>query len=54
MLETLVGATKWERTGGGIRVVIPEPASFADILAIVIAAALPFAVFGFLGGSLRV
>ena len=51
MLETLTGRLKWEQTEDGIRVEFPEPASFADILAIVIVAALPFAVYGLSGGS---
>ena len=50
MLETLAGRLKWERTEDGIRVEMPEPASFADIVAIVIVAGLPFVVYGLFGG----
>ena len=50
MLETLAGRLKWERTEDGIRIEIPEPASFADIVAIVIVAGLPFVVYGLFGG----
>jgi hypothetical protein len=48
MLETLAGRLKWERSADGIRVEMPEPASFADIAAIVIVAGLPFIVYGVL------
>ena len=50
MLEMLAGRLKWERTEDGIYVEMPEPASFADILAIVIVAGLPFIVYGLWGG----
>ena len=50
MLETLEGRLKWERTEDGIRVEIPEPASFAELVAIVVVAGLPFVVCGLLGG----
>jgi hypothetical protein len=51
MLESLAGRLKWERTEGGIHVEIPDPASSAEFLGIVIAAGLPFVVYGLLGGS---
>jgi hypothetical protein len=50
MLETLAGRLKWERTEDGIRVEIPDPASFADFLGIIVAAALPFVVYSFFEG----
>jgi hypothetical protein len=50
MLETLAGRLKWERTEVGIRVEMPEPASFADIVAIVIVAGLPFVIYGLFEG----
>jgi hypothetical protein len=50
MLEMLAGRLKWERKEDGIRVEIPEPASFAEFLAIVIVAGLPFVVYGLFGG----
>ena len=50
MLETLAGRLKWERTEDGIRMEMPEPASFPDIVAIVIVAGLPFVVYGLFGG----
>jgi hypothetical protein len=46
MLETLAGRLKWERTEDGIRVEMPEPASFADIFAIVFVTGLPFVIYG--------
>ncbi|MDR3774989.1 MAG: hypothetical protein P4L26_16665 [Terracidiphilus sp.] len=48
MLDTLVGRLKWERTEDGIRVEMPGPAEFAELLAIVILAGLPFVVYGLL------
>ncbi len=50
MLESLVGRLKWERTENGIRVEIPDPASSAEFLGIIIAAALPVVVCGLFGG----
>lgn len=50
MLESLAGRLKWERTEDGIRVEIPDPASFADFLGIIVAAALPFFVYRFFEG----
>ena len=50
MLDTLVGRLKWERREDGIRVEMPEPASFADIVAIVIVSGTPFVVYGLFGG----
>ena len=50
MLESLAGKLKWERTADGIRVEIPDPASFADFLGIIVAAALPFVVYSFFEG----
>jgi hypothetical protein len=50
MLETLAGRLKWERTEDGIRVEMPEPASFADIFAIVFVTGLPFVIYGLFGG----
>jgi hypothetical protein len=48
MLETLAGRLNWERTEDGIRVEMPDPASFAEFVAIVIVAGLPFIVYGLL------
>ena len=48
MLEPLAGRLKWERTGDGIRVELPGPAEFAEFLAIVILAGLPFIAYGLL------
>jgi len=50
MLETLAGRLKWERTEDGIRVEIPEPASFAEFVGIVVVAGLPFTVDGLPAG----
>jgi hypothetical protein len=49
MLETLAGRLKWERTGDGIHVEMPEPALFAEFLGIAIALGLPFVVYGLFG-----
>ena len=50
MLETLVGRLKWERIENGIRVEMPYPALFEEIVGIVIAAGLPIFVYGLFGG----
>ena len=50
MLEPLAGRLRWERIADGIRVEMPEPASFADIVAIVIVSGTPFVVYGLFGG----
>jgi hypothetical protein len=49
MLETLAGRLKWERAEDGIRVEMPEPGLFTDIIAIVIIFGLPFVVYGLFG-----